>query len=65
MRDHPDAHAEEVIDRAHPLWVTPGQVVVDGDDMHALAGQRVEIDGKRGDQRLAFAGLHLGDAAVI
>ena len=33
--------------------------------MHALAGQRVEIDGQRGDQRLAFAGLHLGDAALM
>ena len=30
--------------------------------MDALAGERVEIDGQRGDQRLAFAGAHLGDA---
>ena len=30
-----------------------------------LPGQRIEIDGQRGDQRLAFAGLHLGDAALM
>jgi len=29
--------------------------------VHALGRQRIEIDGERGDQRLAFAGLHLGD----
>ena len=33
--------------------------------MHALAPQGVEIGGERGDQRLAFAGLHLGDGAAV
>ncbi len=33
--------------------------------MHALAGESVEIDGKGGDQGLAFAGLHLGDAPLM
>jgi hypothetical protein len=32
--------------------------------MHALAGERVEIDRQRRDQRLAFAGLHLGDRCL-
>ena len=30
-----------------------------------LAGERVEIDRERCDQRLAFAGLHLGDVALM
>ena len=33
--------------------------------MHALAGERVEIDRQGGDQGLAFAGLHLGDGAFV
>jgi hypothetical protein len=33
--------------------------------VHALAGERVEIGRERGDQRLALAGLHLGDLAVV
>ena len=33
--------------------------------MHALAGERVEIDGERRDERLAFAGSHLGDRAFM
>ena len=33
--------------------------------MDALAGKRVEIDRKRRHQRLAFAGLHLGDIALV
>ncbi len=33
--------------------------------MHAVARQRVEVAGERGDERLAFTGLHLGDLAVV
>jgi hypothetical protein len=50
---------------AHPLGVAAGQVVVDGDHVDALAGERVQIHGQRGDQRLAFAGLHLRDFAAM
>lgn len=42
-----------------------GEVVVDGDDVHALAGQRVEVGRERGDQGLALTGLHLGDVAEV
>src|SRR5690606_37254952 len=65
VHDDAGGQAEELVDAAHPLGVAPGQVVVDGDDVDALAGERVEVDGKRGDQRLAFAGAHLGDAAIV
>ena len=33
--------------------------------MHALAGERVEVGGQRGDERLALARLHLGDLAAV
>jgi hypothetical protein len=33
--------------------------------MHAASGEGIEIDRQGGDQRLAFAGLHLGDAALM
>ena len=65
MDDDADAHAEEFVDLAHPFGVARGEIVVDGDDMHALAGERVEIDGEGRDQRLAFAGAHLGDRAFV
>ena len=65
MDDHAGGHAEEAVDLPHPFGVAAGEVVVDGDDVDALAGQRVEIDRKRCHQRLAFAGLHLGDVALV
>ena len=65
MGDHPDADAEEVEDRAHPLRVAPGQVVVDRDDVDAAPGQRVEDRGQRRDEGLALAGPHLGDLALV
>ena len=33
--------------------------------MDALAAERVEVAGQGGHQRLAFAGLHFGDLAVV
>ena len=65
VHDDADREPEEVVDLAHPFGVALGQIVVDGDDVHAAAGERIEIDRKRRDQRLAFAGLHLGDLAFV
>ncbi len=63
--DDADGHAEGFVQRRHPRSVAPGEVVVDGDQVCALAGQGVEVDGERGDERLAFTGDHLGDRAVV
>jgi len=60
-----DAQPEQVVDRRHPARVSPGQVVVDGDEVDALARKRVQIQGEARDQRLAFTGLHLGDPALV
>ena len=63
--DRGDADAERVVDRFHPFGVAAGEVVVDGDDVDAVAGQRVEEDRQRRGQGLALAGPHLGDRAVV
>jgi hypothetical protein len=66
VRGHP-AHREPEgpVDLAHPVRVARSQVVVDRHHVHALGFQGVEIDGKGGDERLAFARLHLGDPAEV
>ena len=61
----PTLMPEEAVEAAHPLRVAARQVVVDGDDVDALAFERVEVGGERRDERLAFAGLHLGDLAAV
>ena len=63
--DDADGEAEEAVDLAHPFGVALGEVVVDGDDVDAAAGEGIEIAGERGDEGLAFAGLHLGDLAGV
>ncbi len=60
-----DAQTEEVIDMPHPFGIALGEVIVDRDDVHALAGQRVQIRRQRRDQGLALAGAHLGDLVVV
>ena len=63
--DDADTQAEKPVDLPHPFGVALRQIVVDRDDMHALARERIEIDRQRRDQRLALAGLHLGDHAAM
>ncbi len=63
--DHADREAEELVEPAHPLRVAAGQVVVDGDDVNALAFEGVQVGRQGGDQRLAFTGLHFGDLALV
>ena len=63
--DHAHLEAEEAVHPAHPLGVALGQVVVDRDDVHALAGQGVEVGREHAGQRLALTGPHLGDVAQV
>ena len=65
VNDDADAEAEEGVELAHPLGVALGQVIVDGDDVDAAPGERVEVDRQSGDQRLTFTGLHFGDLALV
>ena len=53
------------MDAAHPLGVAPGEVVVDGDEVHALATETVEVHRERRHEGLALAGLHLGDPSEV
>ena len=53
------------MDLAHPLRVAAGEVVVDGDEVDALAGDPVEIRRQRRHERLALTGLRLGDPAEV
>ena len=63
--DHADVQAQEAVHPAHPLAVAFGQVVVDGDDVHALAADAVEVGRQHRGQGFAFTGLHLRDVAEV
>ena len=66
VRDHrTHRQTQEVVDLAHPLGVAPGEIVIHRDHVHTLAGQRIQVGRERRHQRLAFAGAHLGDLALM
>src|SRR3972149_9611774 len=54
-----------MVDGTHPLGITLCQVVVNCDDVDALAGKGVEIGRKGSNQGLALTSLHLRDLAVV
>ncbi len=60
-----DLEAEEAIDLTHPVGVALGQVVVDRDQVHATARERVQVRGEGRDEGLALTGLHLRDPAEV
>ena len=65
MPNDADTQSEKLVEPSHPFRVAPGQVVVDGNDVNAFASEGVQVRGQRGDQRLSFTGLHLGDLALV
>ena len=56
---------ERAVHAAHELGLVLGEVVVDGDDVDALAFDRVEVARQCRDERLALTGAHLGDVAHV
>jgi len=60
-----DRQAEEVIDCAHPAGIPAGQVIIDRHQMDAPAGKCVQVERQGGNQRLAFAGTHLRNLALV
>ena len=70
-----DGHPEPLVDAAVPFGVAAREIVVDGDEVDALAEgatvagldrrQRVQVQREARDERLALTGLHLGDVALV
>ena len=65
LLDAAHGEAEEPVEVAHPLGVAAGEVVVDGDQLRVAAGERVEVKRQRGDEGLALAGRHFGNATLV
>ncbi len=59
------SEAEEAVQAAHPFGIALRQIVIDGNHMHALAGQAVQICRQRRHQGLAFTGAHFSDLAKV
>src|SRR3989344_6140171 len=52
---------EIVIHLPHPDTVATGEIIVDGDDLHAFTGKSMKGCGKCGNERFTLARAHLGD----
>ena len=63
--DNACGQAQSAIDLAHPFRVTLREVVVHGNDMHALAGQSIQIGREGRHEGFTLTGFHLGDIALM
>ena len=60
-----DREAEVRVDVSHPLGIASSQVRVHGHQVRALPRQRIQVQRQGGDEGLALARRHLGDAAEM
>ena len=63
--DNADFQTKEAIDLSHPLCVARSQIIVHRHDVNAAPGQRIQVNRQCGNQRLTFAGAHLGNLALV
>ena len=63
--DDADGQSHETVHLSHPRGVALGEIIVDGDDVHAVPRKRVEVGRHGGDEGLAFARAHLGYPALM
>ena len=61
--DPADRQSHRLQQRAHPLRVAAGQIIVDGDHVHVPAGDRVSGGRDRAGQCFALTGRHLDHVA--
>ena len=64
-RDDTDREPEEMEERCVPACVTSRQVIVDRHQVRPACLEGVEVQGKGGDECLAFTRFHLGDPALV
>ena len=63
--DEADVESQPLVNSPHPLCVESCEVIVDRDEVNALATETVEIRRQRADQGLALARFHLGYPAEV
>ena len=63
--DKSDGEAEVPVHLCHQLAVALCEVVVDGDDVHALTGESVKVGRQGGNESFTLTGLHLCDTALV
>ena len=65
VQDAANGQPHKTMHLAHFLGLGLCQIVIDCNDMNALAGQRIQIRCNACHQGLTFTGLHLGDSALM
>ncbi len=56
---------QRMVELSHPLRIALGEIVVDGDEVDALAFQGIQIDRQGRHQGFSLTGFHFGDAAAV
>ena len=65
VNNQPDAQAQKTVQPPHPFAVAFRKIIVDGNHVHALAFECVQINRQSCDERFALAGFHLSNFAFV
>ena len=59
------AYSQLVINRTHPVRVTPGKIVINRNQVAALSGKRVQVEGEGSYQGFTLTGFHFRNFALV
>ncbi len=65
MNNQADLQSEEAVYLPHPLTVSLCQIIIDRNNVYALARQRIQIYRQRCHQCFTFTGLHFRDTSLV
>ena len=65
VNDKSDRQAHKAVNLAHPFAVAAGKIIVDRNDVNAVARKRVKISGQGCNKGFALARFHLGNSALM
>ena len=63
--DYSHAEPQKLVEFAHPIGVTGGEIIVYRNDVNALSRKCVEIGRKRSHQSFTFARCHFGNTSLV
>ena len=63
--DKTDLQSHELVELAHPLGVTACKVIVDRNDVNAVARKSIEVSGEGSNESFTFTCFHLGNSSLM
>ncbi|MBA7657354.1 hypothetical protein ES703_65291 [subsurface metagenome] len=60
-----DTYPQGMVDRSHPVRVSPGQVIINRSQVAALTDKGIQVEGKGSHQGFTLTSFHLSNSTLV